>query len=131
MLMAISGVYDDSSDGSSISIGKPNVLRKKGYDFILLQILRIENGRPGKSVGYCIMRAFDVRYFHTEVGKLYAPSSMSVREVLGLFEELETDMIRIHVYLVGRGDKDVSPFSQGVHDAEHFSIMSRIFAFRG
>ena len=104
VLMAGIGVYDDSSDGSDVSIGEPDVFGKKGYDFVLLQVFRVKNGGPGKSVGYRVMRAFDVRYFHTEVGKLYAPSSVSIREILGFFEELEADMVRIHINPVGRGD---------------------------
>jgi hypothetical protein len=131
VLMAISGVYDDSSDGSGVSIGKPDVFGKKGYDLVPLQIFWIEDGGSGKGVGYRVMRAFNIRYFHSKVGKFYAPSSVSIREVLRFFEELEADVVRIHANLVGRGDKDVSPFSQGVHDAKHFSIVSGIFAFRG
>src|SRR5882762_922661 len=43
-----------------IAIGKPMLMREERDDFILLEIFRIENGGTRESVGYSIVRAFDI-----------------------------------------------------------------------
>jgi hypothetical protein len=117
VLMAIRSVYDDSSDGLYVSVWEPNILGEEGDDLILFKVFWIENGGAGEGIGNCVVRAFDVGDFHMEVGELYTPSGVTIGEVLGFFEELKADVICVHANLVRRGDNDISPFSQSVHDA--------------
>jgi len=56
---------------------------------------------------------------------------MLVGEVLGFFEELETNMIGVKGDLVWNGKKEVFPFHEGMDDGEEFSIVCRVGSFRG
>ena len=66
-----------------------------------------------------------------EVCHFECPSSMSVGEVLGFFEELETNMISVKGDLVWDGKKEVFPFHEGMDYGEELSIVCQVGLFRG
>src|SRR6267378_1291775 len=57
-LAAVIGASHHSCYSGHVAIGKPMLTREERDDFVLFEILWIENGRSGESVGDCVVRAF-------------------------------------------------------------------------
>src|SRR5882762_9737956 len=90
------GAGHDPCYSGHITIGKPMLTRKERDDFVLFEIFGIENGGSGEGIGDSIVRAFDIGDLDSVIGKLDTPLCMAVRQVLRLFEKLETDVVGVY-----------------------------------
>ena len=125
----IIGASHYSCYGSHVAIGKPMLTREEHDDFVLFEIFWIEDGRSGEGIGDCIVRAFDIGDLNSVISELDTPSCMTVGQVLRFFEELETNVISVYRNHMWIGEKEWSPFTKGMHDSQHFSIVCQVFAF--
>ena len=102
-------IYDPGEEFCG-GVGEPDIFGKEGDDLVLLEILWVEDRRAREGVRYDVVGAFDICNFHIEIDELYRPSGVSVGQVLGFFEELESDVVCENGELMGNGYEHVPPF---------------------